>query len=96
MEGPVLWPVVIFIATVVGAAVVLAWNIRGALSDLKDDLKRAISDGQSTLRTEFNSRITPIETDVQKLELQHAEHRTEDAGWFRNLGERIARLENTH
>lgn len=98
-------PLVLGVTVLLGA-VSTAWSVRGKidqtsselktqLTEFKESLKEEIADTRHLMRTEVSARLIPMEADLDLLKVSHAEHRAEDLGWFRTLGERIARIEGT-
>lgn len=97
MQGAADWQTIIFVCTIAGGAVLLAWNGRGWVEAWRRSSARegqdAIATAINALRADINTRMTSFETDLQNFGDDLEAHRKEDRDYFRNHGERLARLE---
>ena len=97
MTGAMEWSMFIFICGLVVTAAIsvggFAWMIRGMFAKLEASIVSQIAAIREALRGEFNDKFKKIDTSVDGLHHKMDDHRTDDAEAFRDLGERMARLE---
>lgn len=97
MTGLVEWSTLVFICGLVLTAALsiggFAWMIRGMFAKLEASIVSQIAAIREALRGEFNDEFKKIDSSVDGLHHKMDDHRADDAEAFRELGERMARLE---
>jgi hypothetical protein len=97
MTGLVEWDTLIFICGLILTAAIsiggFAWMVRGMFAKLEASIVSQIAAIRGVLGEEFSDEFKRIEVGVDELHRKMDEHRADDAVAFRELGERMARLE---
>jgi len=87
------------IATIVVAAAVMMWNLRGMFAGISEKmaatetrLSDKIDNTRHILRNEFQGHLGSIDTELHQLRQQNTEHAIKDAQQFAAVTESIALL----
>lgn len=95
MQDAVTWllSIAALIFTVGTGVGIIVWQVGRLVSGLEEKITSSITASARDIRLEFSTRVGDVDETLGHLKNDFIEHRAEDQGWFRNLGERIARLE---